>query len=189
MKHDGWLRAIDEELVVSHLGVANEEDSYEDARAKLHELILWNISVATDPRINGEDVAMAKPEQLLWRNKLKPALQRVSGLTYDRVELKTGASGMPDVVYSRDGTGWIENKVSDLKEGISLREWRKPQRIWARRHIIAGAKVFLFLGCPHGCYLIDPWWVMTANTVSIHGEHILASWEGLPDPADLARIL
>jgi len=132
---------------------------------------------------------MAKPEQLLWRNKLKPALQRVSGLVYERVELRTGASGMPDVVYSKGGTGWIENKISKLQEGIDLRDWRKSQRIWARQHIAAGAKVFLFVGCPHGCYLINPRWTMAANTVSTYGEHILGSWEGAPDPADLARIL
>ena len=54
MKSDiGWVRAVDEELVVSHLGVADEIDSYETAKHKLNMLIQWNIDVATDPAVNG----------------------------------------------------------------------------------------------------------------------------------------
>ena len=50
---DGWLRAIDEALVVAHLGVAETEDGYEEARRKLNELICWHVTVATDPAVNG----------------------------------------------------------------------------------------------------------------------------------------
>ena len=50
---DGWLRAIDEALVVAHLGVAEAEDGYEEARRKLNELICWHVTVATDPAVNG----------------------------------------------------------------------------------------------------------------------------------------
>ena len=130
-----------------------------------------------------------KPEQRLWTSKLRPALDRVAGLVYERVELRTGATGMPDVFYTLRGSGLIENKVSKVLEGISLRDWRKPQRIWARRHTAAGGKVFLFVGCPHGCYLIDPRLVLGAQTVSTYGEHILASWGGPIESSDLARIL
>lgn len=49
----GWLRAVDEALVVTHLGVANADDSYEDAKRKLNELICWHVAVATDPAVNG----------------------------------------------------------------------------------------------------------------------------------------
>lgn len=49
----GWLRAIDEELVCTHLGVANAGDSYEVAKDKLCELINWHTQVATDPKVNG----------------------------------------------------------------------------------------------------------------------------------------
>jgi len=49
----GWLRAIDEALVVTHLGVANAEDSYEDAKRKLDALIGWHCDVVTDPAVNG----------------------------------------------------------------------------------------------------------------------------------------
>lgn len=48
-----WLRAIDEALVVAHIGVANESDTYEQAKAKLNNLIGFHMDVATDPAVNG----------------------------------------------------------------------------------------------------------------------------------------
>ena len=49
----GWLRAIDEALVVTHLGVANASDAYEQAKAKLDSLIGFHVDAATDPAVNG----------------------------------------------------------------------------------------------------------------------------------------
>ena len=49
----GWLHAIDEAMVCSHLGVANESDTYENAKKKLNTLICWNVDVAIDPTVNG----------------------------------------------------------------------------------------------------------------------------------------
>lgn len=50
---EGWLRAIDEALVVAHIGVANAEDTYEQAKAKLDSLIKFHVDVAIDPAVNG----------------------------------------------------------------------------------------------------------------------------------------
>ena len=50
---DGWLRAIDEALVVANIGVANLDDTYEQAKAKLNSLIDFHVDVATDPAVNG----------------------------------------------------------------------------------------------------------------------------------------
>lgn len=50
---DGWLRAIDEALVTAHIGVANAHDTYEQAKAKLDNLIGFHVDVATDPAVNG----------------------------------------------------------------------------------------------------------------------------------------
>ena len=50
---EGWLRAIDEALVVAHIGVANANDTYEQAKAKLDNLIGLHVDVATDPAVNG----------------------------------------------------------------------------------------------------------------------------------------
>lgn len=52
-KPAGWLRAIDEALVVAHIGVANAGDTYEQAKAKLDSLIGFHVDVATDPKVNG----------------------------------------------------------------------------------------------------------------------------------------
>lgn len=49
----GWLIAVDDALIVRHLGVADASDSYPKAKAKLHQLICWEIAVATDPAVNG----------------------------------------------------------------------------------------------------------------------------------------
>lgn len=50
----GWLRAVDEEMVCAHLGVAEAGDSYETAKKKLASLIQWNIAVAMDLSVGGE---------------------------------------------------------------------------------------------------------------------------------------
>lgn len=49
----GWHRAADEEMVLTHLGVADLSDSYETAKKKLNDLIAWHVAVATDPAVNG----------------------------------------------------------------------------------------------------------------------------------------
>lgn len=53
VRSEGWLRAIDEAMVCSHLGVAGESDTYEEAKKKLNALICWHVGVATDPAVNG----------------------------------------------------------------------------------------------------------------------------------------
>lgn len=49
MHKNAWLRVIDEALVTSGLEFASPNDSYEEAKQKLNDLILWNILVAVDP--------------------------------------------------------------------------------------------------------------------------------------------
>lgn len=48
-----WIRAIDEELVSTFIGVANVSDTYKVAKKKLGELIDWHVQVAIDPAVNG----------------------------------------------------------------------------------------------------------------------------------------
>jgi hypothetical protein len=49
----GWMRVIDEALVVLHLGVASPTDSYAVAKQKLAQLIKLEIDIATAPAVNG----------------------------------------------------------------------------------------------------------------------------------------
>src|SRR5690606_5639152 len=64
----GWLRAVDEEMVCAHLGVADAEDSFETAKKKLASLIQWNIAVATDPSVGGHPAPDALREFGKHRN-------------------------------------------------------------------------------------------------------------------------
>jgi len=50
----GWVQAADHEMVCAHLGIASMEDTYSEARAKLHQIIQWHVAVATDPALQGE---------------------------------------------------------------------------------------------------------------------------------------
>jgi len=50
---NAYEHAVDDELIVAHLGVTVPGDDYETARKKLQQLIDWHITVATDPRVNG----------------------------------------------------------------------------------------------------------------------------------------
>lgn len=47
-KPEGWLRAIDEALVVHHIDIANSADSYEVAKKKLNTLLAINSDIARD---------------------------------------------------------------------------------------------------------------------------------------------
>lgn len=61
-----WQQAVDNELVSAHLGVAGDV-TVEDAVKTLHDLICWNIEVATDPLTNGGKVLV--PADVLTANK------------------------------------------------------------------------------------------------------------------------
>jgi len=55
---DGWLRAVDEALVVTHLGIAEATDDYEVAKKKLAALIQWHVTVALDPAVSEDAQAL-----------------------------------------------------------------------------------------------------------------------------------
>jgi hypothetical protein len=50
---NGWIRAIDEDMVCAHIGIADGSDDYATAKKKLNDLIAWHVAVATDPAVNG----------------------------------------------------------------------------------------------------------------------------------------
>lgn len=70
----GWLRAVDEEMVSTHLGVADITDSYEDAKRKLKALICWHVDVSHDPKVNGSAQQPRKAVKLTPDEKLRIAL-------------------------------------------------------------------------------------------------------------------
>ena len=73
---DGWLRAIDEALVTAHIGVANAHDTYEQAKAKLDNLIGFNVDTATDPAVNGGyKLVPIEPTQEMINHVIKERLE------------------------------------------------------------------------------------------------------------------
>ena len=54
---DGWIRAIDEAMVVHHIGIADRADSYEVAKKKLNALLAINSDIARDCSEAPADVA------------------------------------------------------------------------------------------------------------------------------------
>lgn len=52
---NNWYRVVDEALVCAHLGVANEDDSYEEAKRKMNILLAYHEGV-------GEYFAKAKQD-------------------------------------------------------------------------------------------------------------------------------
>jgi hypothetical protein len=54
----GWLRAVDEEMVMTHLGIAEATDDYEVAKKKLASLIQWHVTVALDPAVSEDAQAL-----------------------------------------------------------------------------------------------------------------------------------
>jgi len=128
-------------------------------------------------------------EQRLWRGTLRPALADIRDLKYERVELRTGASGMPDVMYTLGGTGWIENKYCPTTDKIALTGWTPAQRRWAKDHIEAGGKVLLFVGTLDGNYFIDPMGVIEEDYIKPSHKAVLARFCGKIDRAKLVEVL
>jgi hypothetical protein len=60
-----WKDAIDNELVVAHLGVAGD-----DPRADLNKLINWHCAVALDPAVSSDAAALIERGRQLEREEI-----------------------------------------------------------------------------------------------------------------------
>ncbi|HRA67475.1 MAG TPA: hypothetical protein PL187_15710, partial [Caldilinea sp.] len=101
-----WLRAIDEALVVAHIGVANESDAYEEAKAKLNSLIGFHADIAADAasRLPGPDAA-----SLVWL----PIPEKHP--TFDLVDLRLAdGSVLCGCVPQSDGDYWWEGPSGEV---------------------------------------------------------------------------
>lgn len=109
----GWLRAVDEEMVCAHLGVADAEDSFETAKKKLASLIQWNIAVATDPSVGGHPAPDA----------LRGAMEA----------LEPFAAVMADIGESEDDADSFRNPRRDYakSQGISVGHIRRARQALA----------------------------------------------------------
>ncbi len=54
-----------------------------------------------------------KPEEKMWKTRIRPILKAVRGLDFDRIETRMSSTGVPDIaITTPDGHGWIEMKVA-----------------------------------------------------------------------------
>lgn len=127
-----------------------------------------------------------KPEQRVWHYGLKPALDKVPRLEYERIELRTGSNGTPDVYLSCGGSIWIENKYSD---DLNLAGWRKGQRSWAKRHGRCGANIWLFIGGKGGYFLVAPELCWDLGRLPLDHPAIKAHWPRSVDHRELINVL
>lgn len=52
-KGNVWQEAVDHQRVITHLGIANDIATQEEAHKALNEVITWHVNVAIDPAVNG----------------------------------------------------------------------------------------------------------------------------------------
>lgn len=90
----GWLRAIDEALVASHIGVANSSDSYDEAKQKLNALLAWTQAVAVDPAVNGGvrlvSAQQPAPREPLTEGQIVSCLQESSCVGTVKMSYESG---------------------------------------------------------------------------------------------------
>lgn len=130
-----------------------------------------------------------KPEQRVWHYGLKPALDKVPRLEYERIELRTGSNGTPDVYLSYGGSVWIENKYNGAKDYLDLSGWRKGQRSWAKRHMGCGANTWLFIGGKGGYFLVAPELCWDLGRLPLDHPSVKARWPSSIDHRELISVL
>ena len=116
-----WQRAVDNALVSAHLGVAGDVTAEEAAKA-LHDLICWNIEVATDPKTNGGKVLV--PVDVIAANK--PAAQVPQGWKPVPVELLERIQESLGSFVSDQGWSQSDMDTADALDGLLAAAPRPP---------------------------------------------------------------
>ena len=113
----GWLIACDEEMICTHLGVANLSDSYDSAKAKLKSLVDWHIAVATDPAVNGgPSLQPEQSEPTYWSNP--------SGRLYaTKLEAMQAGAGHAEGVCFKLFTEAPPLREPEQSEPVAYRAW------------------------------------------------------------------
>lgn len=116
-----------------------------------------------------------KPEQKVWK-RLRPILQGVPGLKYERVESGVSGNGVPDVYCAQKGRGafWFELKADTTTDATEIRfpatesGWRHTQRRWAADSWARGVPVYLVVGKGPALYVMDTREVADLDRLSIY---------------------
>lgn len=132
---NGWIRAIDEEMVSAHLGVADITDSYEDAKRKLNTLICWHVDVSHDPTVNGsaqqpapvQDVSSAVISGAIFdfagfltshKDKIEVGSSAYASPMVDRIKEWSGIRGLS--LETPDVLGWQMHTAQQPRKAVKL---------------------------------------------------------------------
>lgn len=99
-----------------------------------------------------------RPEAKLWRS-LRPKLQQVPDLDFDRIETGSTSKNVPDVAYTRHGHhGWIELKAVEPRDGyVNIKHFTAGQRRFLVERGRKAGHCFLLVRAGAKCFLI-PWY-------------------------------
>mgnify|MGYP001773131483 CR=1 FL=1 len=125
-----------------------------------------------------------KLERNFWRNGLKPRLEAIPGMFYDRIETGSTASSVPDVAYTYNGHhGWIELKAVESKDGsVDLSHYTPGQRRWLFNRGEAAGYCWLMIRVDSMVYVVH--WSNVRNiptgamTIKALKEQSLFVWSG-----------
>lgn len=106
----GWLRVIDDALVINWIGAARPEDTNEEAQKKLDQLIQLHVDIATDPAVNGNKILVDMDEY----NTLYKRYQNVRK-NPDFAVLKMID---PNVIGEPARKGWVELETEELDKAL-----------------------------------------------------------------------
>lgn len=97
-----------------------------------------------------------KLERNFWRNGLKPKLDSVPGMFYDRVETGSTATSVPDIAYTYKGHhGWIELKAAESAENsVNLSHFTSGQRRFLRDRGAEGGYCWLMVRVDSTIYVV-----------------------------------
>ena len=88
-----------------------------------------------------------KPETKYWRTRVKPALDAMKNILYNRIESGTTSGGIPDLSYSYpSGHGWIELKIGYAKGDRLYTPTMTPiQTNWLKTRGDLAGKVYILV--------------------------------------------
>lgn len=120
-----------------------------------------------------------KPEQKVWK-RLRPILQGVPGLKYERVESGVSGNGVPDVYCAQKGRGafWFELKADTTEDSTELRfpatesGWRHTQRRWAADSWARDVPVYLVVGKGSVLYFMDTRDITDLDRINVHDKRV-----------------
>lgn len=128
---DGWMRAIDEAMVVHHIGIADRADSYEVAKKKLNALLILNQNIGEYFSAKAPVPSVPDGWKLVPYTPTEEMLEQAAYAVNSRPKpSKYEATATPSIIfwnamlkYSPESTG-IKEPPADLVRDAKPDIWR-----------------------------------------------------------------